>query len=407
MEENVIIYKKRRSKFTYKQKQNIIKEYESSGNNILAFAKKINVNYKTLNDWINNKNKIFSVDINQSSNIKLGCGHKPTLSLEIENEIFKYFKDVRNMGFPVTDELLKARGKFLLEKSSPNNNFSFSNGWLEKFKKRYNICNRKGGSTKVRNEDCDKNTILVFIDYIKKETQSGEYYAIINADETGTYYDSKINFTLDIKGTKRVEIKLSGREKQRITTVIGIDLLNNIKVKPLIILKGKSNRCLKNVTNNIDYDLSYQNNAWCTDDQFIIFLSQFPSDKKILLFFDNFSGHITKKVNDFIKDKLPLMITKTLPPNTTSILQPLDTNINGPFKAHIKKQYIDWLIMNFNEKKNIFDIGKKERTNLLLEWIHNSYNQINFESIRKAFIFCGYIEDPIIVPKWNDHYIVN
>lgn len=101
-----------------------------------------------------------------------------------------------------------------------------------------------------------------------------------------------------------------------------------------------------------------------TDDQFIIFLSQLPHDKKILLIYDNFGGHITKKVADFLKDNLPLVVIKTLPPNTTSILQPLDTNINGPFKACIKNQYISWLMINFNTKRNIKNIllaGKEKK----------------------------------------------
>ena len=339
MTETFLKYKKRRKKFTYKQKQIIIEEYEASGNNISEFAKKINISEKTLTPWINNKEKIFSYNNKQSNKIKIGCGHKPKLTSEMEDEIFKYFMDIRITGFPVTDELLKTRGKYLLKNSDLNINFSFSNGWLEKFKKRYNICNRKGGSTIIRNNDCDLNKILFFIDNIKREINSDEYEYIINIDETGIYYDSKIDFTLDIKGTKRVEIKSTGREKQRITVIIGIDLSNKIYIKPLIILKGKTKACLKNINKHTNYILSYQNNAWCTDDQFIIFLSQFPKNKKILLIFDNFRGHLTEKVKTFLKDKYPLIKINTLPANTTSILQPIDTNINGPFKAHIRKQY--------------------------------------------------------------------
>src|ERR1700733_1826776 len=103
-----IDYKKRRRKFTYKEKQAIIKEYESSGNNIVTFAKKINISSKTLNTWIKNKEKINGINVNQSNNMKINCGRKSVLNWEIENEIFRYFKDVRNMGFPITDELLKA-----------------------------------------------------------------------------------------------------------------------------------------------------------------------------------------------------------------------------------------------------------------------------------------------------------
>jgi len=52
---------------------------------------------------------------------------------------------------------------------------------------------------------------------------------------------------LDIKGKKRVEIKITGREKQRVIVILGVDLLNSINVKPLIILKGKTKRCINNI----------------------------------------------------------------------------------------------------------------------------------------------------------------
>jgi hypothetical protein len=87
-----------------------------------------------------------------------------------------------------------------------------------------------------------------------------------------------------------------------------IDLLNNIKMKPFIISKGKTQRCLNGVPLSESYELSYQPNSWCTDDQFIRFISLLPKDKKILLLYDNLRGHKTKKVMDFMKTNLLLVI---------------------------------------------------------------------------------------------------
>jgi len=124
--------------------------------------------------------------------------------------------------------------------------------------------------------------------------------------------------------------------------VLGVDLLNNVKMKPFIILKGKTTRCLKDIPLNESYELSYQEKSWCSDYQFIKFLLSLPNDKRILLLYDNFRGHKTKKVTEFIKTHLPLVEILLLPPNTTSILQPLDVGINKSVKSNVKNKYINW-----------------------------------------------------------------
>ena len=90
----------------------------------------------------------------------------------------------------------------------------------------------------------------------------------------------------------------------RVPTVLGIDLLGNTKINPLIIFKGKSNRTLKNIPQSDFYELSYQKKAWCIEVQFIKFLSLLPKNKKILLICDNFKGHKTDTVIEFLDKKI-------------------------------------------------------------------------------------------------------
>jgi len=118
------------------------------------------------------------------------------------------------MGIPVSDELIICRGKYLKEQMNPNIKCGFSKGWVRGFKNRYNIIQRKAGSKIVRKNDCDMVVLTDFVKLINEKINSGDYFAIINIDETGLYYDPTINFTLDVKGTARVEIKTT-EEKNR------------------------------------------------------------------------------------------------------------------------------------------------------------------------------------------------
>ncbi|KAH9102141.1 hypothetical protein AeMF1_021233 [Aphanomyces euteiches] len=50
---------------------------------------------------------------------------------------------------------------------------------------------------------------------------------------------------------------------------------------------------------------------------------------------DNFDAHTTAKNIAFVEEELSSVLC-TLPPNTTSVLQPLDVGVMGPFKAKLR-----------------------------------------------------------------------
>lgn len=393
-----------RRKYNYKDKIDMLTELNNSGLSISKYASIKNVPTNTIQDWKKHETEIFSIEKANLIKIKMGAGRKPILCPEIEIEILDWILSIRTAGLPITDELIICRAIFINKSMNFNIVCNFSNGWLENFKNRHKIVNRKVGSKIVRITDCSFKIIIDFIESVNYKINSKNYYSVINIDETGIFIDSPINFTLEIKGTKRVDIITTGREKQRVTVVLGVDLFRNIKMKPLVILKGKTKRCLKNIPDNDMCETSFQTNSWCTDDQFIKFLSFLPKNKKILLLYDNFRGHKTPKVVEFLKINLPFVDVFHLPPNTTSILQPLDVGVNKSFKSTIKRQYINWLIQNFEYRKVLLSETKINRIKLLIEWINNSWNNIDDDLIERSFNFCGYGNSDDISPGWTKFY---
>jgi hypothetical protein len=283
------------------KKKKILVELKYSGYKMATYAKVKNIPLRTLKRWKMNTNTLFSIEKKCLNCKRVGSGRKPELNSDTETKILDWFLSVRSQGIPITNELIIHRAKFLKEELDLQTNCEFSRGWVERFKNRYNIIKRKGGSKITRKNDCELSTIIDFVELVNREIDTGKYSSIINIDETGLYYDPAINFTLDTIGTKRVEIKTTGREKQRVTIILGVDLLNQVNMKPFIIFKGKTNKCLENIPTNNSYELSFQANSWCPDDQFIKFLSNLPKNNKMLLLYDNFRGHKTEKVDNFIK----------------------------------------------------------------------------------------------------------
>ena len=71
---------------------------------------------------------------------------------------------------------------------------------------------------------------------------------------------------------------------------------------------------------------------------------------KVVLLMDNFSAHATT-----LKElEPPLQYTKVvfLPPNSTSKMQPLDRGIIRVFKAQYKKQWLQYMLQEFEEERD-------------------------------------------------------
>ncbi len=118
--------------------------------------------------------------------------------------------------------------------------------------------------------------------------------------------------------------------------MLGINQLNE-KLPILIIGKSKNPRCLKGVDMLKCFNVFYYANgsAWMTREIFQDYIyrlndSLIESNRKILIVMDNFIGfYITPPSN---------IEYFFLPPNLTSILQPLDQGIINAFKNHYKRR---------------------------------------------------------------------
>ena len=233
-------YVKKRRSYTQGEKKKVLNELMQSGNTVKTFSKKINVPAKTLYKWHDDKKTIMAVKKENYKKKKIGNGKKNILSNEIENEILKWILDIRLDGLPVPGDLIKNRARYMVKKHELNIDCNFGDGWLQKFINRHDLVLRKKSSTIVTQEDCELIQITSFIELINDKIKNDQYDAIINIDESGIYYDQHIGYTYEEEGTKRVDIISTGREKQRVSVIFGIDYLENLKLKPLIIMKGKT-----------------------------------------------------------------------------------------------------------------------------------------------------------------------
>lgn len=246
----------------------------------------------------------------------------------------------------VTNEILKIKAvEFQKEFHISEETFKASLGWVEKWKKRHGI-----RLLKICGEKLSANELAVpqfkqdFINKINENNLRPEQ--IYNADESGLVYKSIGNKTLVL--AKENGSPGHKQSKERITIMPCINATGNHKLPLMIIGKSKNPRCFKNeIFSNVYYKSS--KNAWQTTILFQewFFNSFIPEVKKHLA-----SKNLPLKAILLLDNATPHGNTETLksedgnffvfffPPNTTSILQPLDQQIIQCLKQNYRKKLL-------------------------------------------------------------------
>ena len=150
----------------------------------------------------------------------------------------------------------------------------------------------------------------------------------------------------NIRGTKVL------RAKDRVTLVLCVNATGTCKVAPLIVGTSKNPHCFRDALSPIPY--INQRNAWVDREVykgwwFNIFLPAVRKFTKepVALLMDNCSGH-----DPTLTDPTGQVEIIFLPPNCTSVYQPLDQGIISTLKTIYKREMLSEFVKaydNFDE----------------------------------------------------------
>jgi len=166
---------------------------------------------------------------------------------------------------------------------------------------------------------------------------------IFNADETAVYYDDTPTRIISERGAKK-GVKIKGRVRSERASVLLIVSATGQKLRPLIIFKeqpggrveeevqGYSNRVIATVQTKLWMDSRvwrdvFIENAW----------GGFVCDaqpRPLAIYVDNLKCHVSTEAQEAFAAWGTEVVP--LPKNTTSVLQPLDVGVMGPFKQKLR-----------------------------------------------------------------------
>ncbi|KAG7155190.1 Tigger transposable element-derived protein 1-like 72 [Homarus americanus] len=237
-----------------------------------------------------------------------------------------------------------------------------SSGWLHRFKRRNNITNINIGGEEA---SADRVAARDFPPFLREVMEEGRFTddQVFNMDESGLFWKKLPAKTFVVQSASKVR----GRklQKERITVLYTTNASGTCKPKLSVIHTARKPHAYKNV------DMSKINVHWLTarmtwmfsalslswfDDCFIPDVKKFCEQQnvpfKILLLLDNAPGH-----SPLLMNRHPNVKVVIHPPNTTSLIQPMDQELICNVKAAYSAKKFKLLNDCTNTKDKLRKLG--------------------------------------------------
>lgn len=376
--------KKKRVNVTLKTKGRVL-ERLNSGENMGEICDEIGVHISTVRKWKNDKQIIDKISSStlQPNRKRLRDPQNPHL-----NEAVKiWFDNCRKQGIPVSGEFVKGKAKSLNIKLGGDEKFAASNGWLTRWKHQYKVTSFVISGEKLSADFSAAESFKLQFDQLIREENLAPCQ-IFNADETGLNFKMLPKRTLGVRQDGTAGHKMN---TERLTIMPCTNYDGSLKLPLLVIGKSAKPRALKNLAaDNLPVIYTHQAKAWMNCS---IFENWFRKDfvprvkafllsrgllPKAILLLDNAGSHPKELHEEGIR-------VIFLPPNVTSLIQPLDQGIIENMKKNYRFHFVLSLLTAQEEGIELLQQLKKITIKDVIFWIAKSWDEVSPSTIHKCW----------------------
>lgn len=310
---------------------------------------------------------------------------------DLEMAVIEWINMARDNNCVVTGPIIqKVASKLAKNRDISEETFKASNGWLQNFKARHHLISKllQGERADAPVESAEK-----FKERLPELLSSYEPKDIYNADEVGLFcwQVGRRTYTLDASdnaGTKQ--------SKKRISILLVAAMDGHLE-KMVVINNARCPRAFKAINNDLQRLPSsiiwkWNKKAWMTTAIFSEWLCDFDKkmqreERHVILFVDNFTAHEAASQSVILKN----VRIEFLPPNCTSIVQPVDQGVGNTLKIRYRKFLVEHMA-------NMVLCGKQpeEGVDLLRSciWLARAFNSLNeTETVVRCFYKAGFTKE--------------
>ena len=305
-----------------------------------------------------------SVATSAPQNSKTSCVTRDPYIEQLEKGLTIWIEDQSQRKVALSGQIIREKAlklyKHLSQPNEEKKEFLASKGWFENFKRRAGLHNVKFAGEAA---SADHKAAEDFPETLRKIIEEKGYQPeqVFNADETGLFWKRMPSRTYISKEEKSAPgFKVA---KDRLTLLLCANASGDFMVKPMLVYKSLNPRAFKKTDKN-KLPVFWRSNkkAWVTAHIFLdwfnncfvkevqAYLRRKNLSNKALLIIDNAPGHPTSMKLE--NSDIEILF---LPPNTTSILQPLDQGLIATFKAYYTRRTFQ-RILEASEKPNFSNV---------------------------------------------------
>lgn len=359
---------KKRKRVSLAAKLDIIKRNES-GQGPSEIGRALGLSVSTVGTILKNAPRLKEVGESVTPTIATKLSRSRDSVMEnMERLLSTWIEDCSQRSMPLSLRVIQEKAlslwKDLQEKQQPSKDapqaaesFNASRGWFNRFKKRANLHN-----IKVTGEAASADMIAAnaYPAQLREIIDKGGYSAkqVFNIDETGLCWKRMPSRTYIAQEEKTAPGFKAA--KDRLTLLLGGNAEGDVKLKPMLIYQSENPRALKGIPKNQlpviwrcnkKKENKSRSKAWMTSYLFEDYVKGYFSNfakkyceennlrNKVLLLVDNAPGH-----PEVCKEWCENVEVQFLPPNTTSLIQPMDQGVIATFKAYYLRRTIQQLI---------------------------------------------------------------
>ncbi|XP_064090867.1 tigger transposable element-derived protein 1-like [Macrobrachium nipponense] len=271
--------------------------------------------------------------------------------------------------------------------------FVASRGWYNCFKVRANLHNLKlQGEAAIT----DKEAAAGFPTCLAEIIRDGGYTAdqVFNMEETGLFWKCVPDHVcMSEEEQTAPDQKVS---KKRVTVLLGSNASGDFRLKPLLVYLNENQRALKGIFRSQLPVTWKANKTACVtvsiiekwlNDHFFPAVKKYLEEKglefKVLLVLDNAPGHPTK-----MSEIYPNVEVVYLPPNSASLLQPMNQGVIASFRAYYTRRtfhHVLTIVEESCDKLNVKEVWKKYSILEAVKNIESAWKEVKISNLNRAW----------------------
>nr|XP_057913058.1 tigger transposable element-derived protein 1-like [Doryrhamphus excisus] len=386
---------------TIELKKELIAKFES-GARVSDLAAQYNMAKSTISTILKRKEAIKAADV--AKGVKILTSKRHVKMEEVEKILLEWVTERQSRGEKVSEPIICEKARQLysdLIRDSPGDSaddFKASRGWFEKFKKRSGI---RYVVRKRENVRADIQGAKKFSEEFQRFAEGEGFLPqqVFNCDETGLFWKKMPKRTY----ITREEKSLPGHKpmKDRLTLLLCANASGDCKVKPLLVYHSETPRAFKK--NNVQKDKL--NVMWRSNPKALVtrqffsewfqevfapsvgeFLTEKNIPLKVLLVLDAALAQPTGLGEDWSSEH-DFITVRFLPPNTSTLLQPMDQHVISNFKKLYTKALFQRCFEVTMETNLTLREFWKDHLNILhcLSIIETAWEQVSKRTVQCAW----------------------